>query len=393
MASRDAGARCTGASSRPSRPGSRRHGAVRTVDAATVSGRRSDRRRDPVAPRARLVGGDAPRRLPHRPRSRRLVDAGTGGAARRRRRRVVAPRGRRSSTASSSAPPRVVDLIVGHDRRVATPIGARVNRRRGDVNRSVDERHWPWRTTLEETILDISMSASVDETFALLGRAFQRRLTTEEALRGRLSLRARHPRRELLQLVLGDVAAGAESAMEIRYVRDVERAHGLPTGVRQFSPRRDGYQLHDIGYAEQRVLVELDGRLGHEGLGRAGQGRDSRSSWRHVRMADDAGVLARRRRLSVRPGLDTGAILASRGWRVGYTRAVAGPAPSATVFRGETIGGGDTEWSPHCCLAARLRPDFGVTWVTHTGSSEGYLEQESPVARSPARMNGRRVPD
>jgi hypothetical protein len=53
--------------------------------------------------------------------------------------------------------------------------------------------------------------------------------------------------------------------MEIRYVRDVERAHGLPTGVRQFSPRRDGYQLHDIGYAEQRVLVELDGRLGHEG--------------------------------------------------------------------------------------------------------------------------------
>ena len=211
-------------------------------------------------------------------------------------------------------PPRVVDLVVGHDRRVATPEGAHINRRRGDVNRFVDELHWPWRTTVEETILDISASASLDETFALLGRAFQRRLTMEEALRGRLSLRARHPRRELLQLVLGDVAAGAESAMEIRYVRDVERAHGLPTGVRQFSPRRDGYQLHDIGYVEQRVLVELDGRLGHEGSdARVRDGiRDRRgatSGWLTMRTfwRDVAGY-------PCDLAIDTGAILASRGW-------------------------------------------------------------------------------
>src|SRR6478609_10315121 len=91
----------------------------------------------------------------------------------------------------SGAPP-VLDLLVGHNRRVATPDGARLHRRRGDVNRFVDELHWPWRTTVEETILDISATASVDETIALLGRAFQRRLTTEQALRGSLSLRARH---------------------------------------------------------------------------------------------------------------------------------------------------------------------------------------------------------
>jgi hypothetical protein len=73
----------------------------------------------------------------------------------------------------------------------------------------------------------------MDETFALLGRAFYKRLTTEPALLGRLSLRPRHPARELLATVLGDVADGAESAMELRYLRDVERAHGLPRGRRQ----------------------------------------------------------------------------------------------------------------------------------------------------------------
>jgi hypothetical protein len=213
-----------------------------------------------------------------------------------------------------AGPPGVVDLLVGHDRRVATPAGARIFRRRGDVNRFVDELHWPWRTTVEETILDVSASASVDETFALLGRAFQRRLTTEGALRGRLSLRARHPRRELLEMVLGDVADGAESAMEIRYVTNVERAHGLPAGDRQFSPRRDGYQVHDIGYVDQRVLVELDGRLGHEGPeARVKDGiRDRRgatSGWLTVRAfwRDVAGF-------PCDLALETGAVLNSRGW-------------------------------------------------------------------------------
>lgn len=222
----------------------------------------------------------------------------------------------------AAKPPRVVDLLVGHDRRVATPSGALVHRRRGDVNRFVDELHWPWRTTIDwahgaagETILDVSASASVDETFALLGRAFQRRLTTEGTLRGRLSRRARHPRRALLELVLGDVAGGAESTMEVRYLRDVERAHGLPTCERPFTAQRDRCQLHDIGYVAQRVLVELDGRLGHDGPeARVKDGiRDRRgatSGWLTVRAfwRDVAGF-------PCELALDTGAVLNSRGWR------------------------------------------------------------------------------
>ena len=54
--------------------------------------------------------------------------------------------------------------------------------------------------------------------------------------------------------------------MEVRYLRDVERAHGFPTVVvrhRQSPPVR----LHDVAYDAQRVLVELDGELGHAGAG------------------------------------------------------------------------------------------------------------------------------
>jgi hypothetical protein len=126
--------------------------------------------------------------------------------------------------------------------------------------------------------------------------------------------RSRHRARDLLLMVLGDVAEGAESAMEVRYVRDVERAHGLPSGRRQHSTRSDGSALHDICYLEQRVLVELDGRLGHDGPeARVKDGiRDRRGAttgsltirafWRDV--AGHPCELA----------IDAGAVLSTRGW-------------------------------------------------------------------------------
>lgn len=212
-----------------------------------------------------------------------------------------------------SSPPMRIDLLVGRDRRLHPPAIV-VPHRRLDVNRFVDELHWPWRTTVEETILDVITFASVDETFAMLGRAFQRRRTTEEALRGRLALRGRHPKRQLLDLVLGDVADGAESAMEVRYVLDVERAHGLPVGQRQV-PRAGGTRIHDIGYVEQRVLVELDGRLGHEGFGEhvkdgVRDRRGATTGWLTVRAfwRDVAGY-------PCELAIENGAVLGSRGWR------------------------------------------------------------------------------
>ncbi|MEP6650680.1 MAG: hypothetical protein ABJA74_12345, partial [Lapillicoccus sp.] len=64
--------------------------------------------------------------------------------------------------------------------------------------------------------------------------------------------------------VLAAADDGVENAMEGRYLHHVERPHGLPAGVRQHRRESGGRERHDVGYPDQRVLVELDGRLGHE---------------------------------------------------------------------------------------------------------------------------------
>jgi hypothetical protein len=188
-------------------------------------------------------------------------------------------------------------------------------RRRRKVDNAVDPLHWPWRTTAAETLLDIAASSDADELFALLGRAFQRRLTSEEEIRAALGGRRAYRWRQLLAVVLADAADGAESAMEVRYVNDVERAHGLPVGVRQMASPRGATQQHDIGYRDQRVLVELDGRLGHDGREeRVRDGiRDRRGAtvgWLTVR-AFWIDVAVRPCALAV----DVGAVLGTRGWR------------------------------------------------------------------------------
>jgi len=169
--------------------------------------------------------------------------------------------------------PRTIDLVVPEPRRVTPPSGI-ITHRVTRADERIDPLHWPWRTTADETILDLASSAGSDELFALLGRAFQKRLTDEASVLRRLDTRLRHPRRQLLTTVLAAAADGVESPIEGRYQQDVERAHGLPRGVRQLHREGGGRERHDVGYPEQRVLVELDGRLGHEGF--AAQIRDGR---------------------------------------------------------------------------------------------------------------------
>jgi len=72
-------------------------------------------------------------------------------------------------------------------------------------------------------------------------------------------------RRRLLRVVLDDVASGSYSALERRYVIQVERPHGLPTAVRQRRVR-PGRTVHyrDVEYVGLGLVAELDGRLGHE---------------------------------------------------------------------------------------------------------------------------------
>lgn len=97
--------------------------------------------------------------------------------------------------------------------------------------------------------------------------AVQARKTTVPRLRLALQRRSRLKHRGLLTTLLGDVAQGAETPLEVAYLRDVERAHGLPRADRQQVSSRSP-DIRDVYYDAYSTVVELDGRLGHEGMGR-----------------------------------------------------------------------------------------------------------------------------
>ena len=123
----------------------------------------------------------------------------------------------------------------------------------------------PPRTDLADTVLDLCEGATPEQLVDWVTRAVQSRGLTPAGLQRRLDRRSRHGQRAMLTEVLDDVGTGAESALELRYLRDVERAHGLPRGERQ---HRQGRYRRDVAYPAYRLVVELDGRLGHEGLHR-----------------------------------------------------------------------------------------------------------------------------
>lgn len=136
-------------------------------------------------------------------------------------------------------------------------------------------RGGPPRTAVEDATLDLCAGASEREVVDLLTRAVQSHRTTPEHLLRRLARRSRAGHRELIRSVLTDVAEGAHSPLELRYLKDVERAHGLPKGRRQ-APR--GRCLRDVLYEEFALVAELDGRPGHEGVARfRDMARDNRA--------------------------------------------------------------------------------------------------------------------
>lgn len=71
------------------------------------------------------------------------------------------------------------------------------------------------------------------------------------------------PYRAFVAQVLADVRDSTCSALEHRYLTHVERAHGLPTPVRQAPTESGRPGFRDIAYPEYRLVIELDGRLFH----------------------------------------------------------------------------------------------------------------------------------
>ena len=67
-----------------------------------------------------------------------------------------------------------------------------------------------------------------------------------------------------IELALGDASEGALSLLELRYIRGVERPHGLPTAKRQVRVRQQtGNRYLDNLYEEYRACVEVDGTAAH----------------------------------------------------------------------------------------------------------------------------------
>ncbi|KQY56718.1 hypothetical protein [Nocardioides sp. Root140] len=124
----------------------------------------------------------------------------------------------------------------------------------------------PPRVRVEHAVLDVAARAP-DETgaVAVLSDSVQSRRTTPGRLLDALEGRPRLRHRKFLRRLLADIATGAWSVLEHRYLVEVERRHRLPTAKRQGRERRtSGVVFRDVDYPEYGVLVELDGRLGHE---------------------------------------------------------------------------------------------------------------------------------
>jgi hypothetical protein len=121
--------------------------------------------------------------------------------------------------------------------------------------------------TIEHTVLSVVADAQTDpRAVEAILRACRLRLTTPDRLLAVAATRPRLRRRRLLVQVCAEVRDGVTSELEKRYRSRVALRHGLPLGRTQVSSdtgfRRRGYR--DVLYEAQGVIVELDGRLGHE---------------------------------------------------------------------------------------------------------------------------------
>jgi hypothetical protein len=122
----------------------------------------------------------------------------------------------------------------------------------------------PPRTRVEDTTLDLTQSAaSFNEAYDWLCRAISGRLTTPARLRAVLDSRPKVRWRTGLIIALAEAGSGVHSILERRYVRDVERPHGLPAATRQARTALPRSRYVDNLYEEAGLAVELDGQAAH----------------------------------------------------------------------------------------------------------------------------------
>ena len=158
-----------------------------------------------------------------------------------------------------------IHVAVAPERRLQGAPGIVVHRI-SHLDRQTLQARSPARLRLEAAVLRTASRAPDEATaVGLLADAVRSRRTTTTRLASSLEAMSRLKRRQLLREVLVDVEAGATSVLEHRYLSRVERAHGLPRAIRQRRVKaHDRVTYRDVEYLDGAVIVELDGRLGHE---------------------------------------------------------------------------------------------------------------------------------
>ena len=163
---------------------------------------------------------------------------------------------------------RAIHVAIEHPRKPACRLPDVEVHRLSGLNSRAQWNLSPPRMRLEEAVLDMcAATRSRLDALATATDVCQRRRTTARRLLAALACRQRMRHGQWLRRALADVADGALSVLEHAYLNRVERAHGLPRGHRQ-KPNRsvDGATYRDVDYEEFDLIVELDGRLWHEGL-------------------------------------------------------------------------------------------------------------------------------
>ena len=157
-----------------------------------------------------------------------------------------------------------VRLMIDASRRRPTPVAGIEVERVHAAHTWLTAHRWPPRAELEFALLKVAADRELAGAIALIADACQQRRTDVPRLLRALERLGTLPGRAALVDVLHDVASGAHSVLEHRYLRDVERAHGLPRGQRQLREESGGrVAIRDVKYPGQAVLVELDGQFGH----------------------------------------------------------------------------------------------------------------------------------
>ena len=160
-------------------------------------------------------------------------------------------------------PSESIFVTVPSARRVAAPgLAIRTCAR---IGKATQPNREPPRTSVEETVFDlIELAETLDNACGWITRAVGRRLTTAERLTETLARRKKMRWRVRLADMLKAAGDGIHSVLEYHYLRDVERAHGLPRSLHQVRVRIDGKLAYrDAYYKDYRLAVELDGRLAH----------------------------------------------------------------------------------------------------------------------------------